>query len=396
MKEYKYIIIGGGMAGSSAVMGIRKNDPRGSIALFSEEQSPPYNRPPLTKGLWDGKELKSIMRPMESYHVDLILGSKVTEILPGKNQVTTANGQEYTYQKLLLATGGSPNQLPNSPEGVIFFRTLEDFKKLKKLAESKDHFCVIGGGFIGSEITAALIKQGKKVTMIFPEEGISSLHFPNDLAEFLNDYYREKGVTVYDHNLVTSIVKQGDQFQVEYRQTDSEENDSKIFDGVVVGIGTHPNISLAKDAGIEIDRGILVNENLQTNFSEIFAAGDVCNFFNQVLGIRQRVEHEDNANTMGMRAGLNMSGLTEKYKHFPFFYSDLFDLGYEAIGELNKEYDIYSDWIEPYKKGTVYFLHDGKIRGLIFWNLWGNVDKGRQIIQEGKTYQIANLKNMFT
>ncbi len=119
-----------------------------------------------------GKILRASCVRWKSYHVDLILDTKVTEILPGIKQIKTANGQKYTYQKLLLATGGFTEfNSPDSPEGVIFFRTLADFKKLKKLAESKDHFCVIGGGFIGSEITAALIKQGKKVTMIFPEEG---------------------------------------------------------------------------------------------------------------------------------------------------------------------------------------------------------------------------------
>jgi NADPH-dependent 2,4-dienoyl-CoA reductase/sulfur reductase-like enzyme len=190
-------------------------------------------------------------------------------------------------------------------------------------------------------------------------------------------------------------VSQDDRYQVKYHNIDGGEEKSNDFDGVVIGIGIKPNIDLAKTAGIEIDNGILVNKYLQTNFPDIFAAGDVSNFFNMGLRMRQRVEHEDNANSMGMRAGLNMSGSMEKYTHFPFFYSDLFDLGYEAIGELNKNYQIYSDWIDPFTKGTIYYLEDGKIRGLIFWNFWGKVDKGRQIIEEGKTYKISDLTNLF-
>jgi hypothetical protein len=99
---------------------------------------------------------------------------------------------------------------------------------------------------------------------------------------------------------------------------------------------------------------------------------------------------------MGTRAGLNMAGNMEEYDHFPFFYSDLFDLGYEAIGELNKDFEIFEDWIEPYKKGTIFYLHDGKIRGLIFWNLWGKVDQGREIIKAGNTYKESDLPGMFT
>jgi hypothetical protein len=106
------------------------------------------------------------------------------------------------------------------------------------------------------------------------------------------------------------------------------------------------------------------------------------------------VEHEDNALSMGKLAGQNMTGLMKKYENLPFFYSDLFDLGYEAVGELNKAYQTHSDWIEKYKKGTIFYLDNGKIRGLVFWNLWGKVDQGRQIIREAKTYKKDELAKL--
>jgi len=396
MKEYKYIIIGGGMTGSSAVMGIRKNDPDGTIAVISIEPYKPYNRPPLTKGLWDGKDIEGIMRPIEKYDVDLFLETRVEKIEPDEKWVQTDHDKRLKYGKLLIATGGDPLQLPGAPEGVISYRTRADYEKLNELAKTKQTFCVIGGGFIGSEITAALTKNDKDVTMIFPEIGISGLLFPDDLSNFLNDYYREQGVNILNGCLVDSISKSENIYKVEFHNIDTDKAGVNEFDVVVVGIGLKPNLDLAKDAGLEVDDGIVVNELLQTSNPNIYAAGDVANFKNFGLGKRMRVEHEDNANTMGLIAGKNLTGESEKYDHMPFFYSDLFDLGYEAVGEMNKDFPIVSDWIEPYKKGTIFYLDDNKIVGLIFWNLWDRVDQGRKLIREGKDYQFEDLKGLFT
>ena len=396
MEKFKYIIIGGGMTGSAAVMGIRKNDQDGSIAMFTKEPYGPYNRPPLTKGLWDGKKLEDIMRPIEKYDIDLYLETAIGSINPGQKEVITNNGEKYQYEKLLIATGGDPITLPDLPEGVISYRTRQDYEELKALSETKDSFCVVGGGFIGSEIAAALTNNGKDVTMIFPEVGISGLRFPDDLAEFLNGYYQEKGVTVLNGYLVKSITKKGAGYLVSYQAKNSEQVQEKEFDAVIIGIGIKPNLHLTEDAGLAVKDGIVVNQYLQTSDPDIYAAGDVAYFTNVGLDKRMRVEHEDNANTMGMVTGRNMSGDQEKYDHMPFFYSDLFDLGYEAVGEMNKDYQIYSDWIEPYKKGTIYYLKDDKIRGLIFWNLWGKVDQGREIIGKGEKVQISDLQGRFS
>jgi 3-phenylpropionate/trans-cinnamate dioxygenase ferredoxin reductase component len=395
MKSYKYIIVGGGMTGSAAVMGIRKNDPDGSIAMFSKEPFGPYNRPPLTKGLWDGKDIESIMRPMDQYQVDIFLETPIETIAPDQKQIRTNAGETFQYEKLLLATGGDPIQIPDSPEGVIAYRTRSDFHLVEKLVNEKDRFGIIGGGFIGSELAAALVKQEKQVTMIFPEAGICGELFPEDLSDFLVHYYQEKCVEVLNENLVDTINKDGEQYTVQYHNIKDHQVTEEAFDMVIVGIGIKPNTVLAEAAGIEVDNGIIVSDTLQTNFPDIFAAGDVANFKHIPLGIRLRVEHEDNANTMGMLAGQNMSGELQKYDHFPFFYSDLFDLGYEAVGDIGKDLEIFEAWIEPFKKGTIFYLDDDKIRGVIFWNLWGKVDEGRELIQSGKSFTKADLKGMF-
>ena len=383
------------MTGSAAVEQIRKNDSEGSIAMFSKEDYGPYDRPPLTKGLWNGKKIKDIVRPVDQYHVDLFLDTSIVKISPQENWIQDQNDEKYSYQRLLIATGGHPISIPDTPESVIVYRTRADYQSLRKRIEQEKKICIVGGGFVGSELAAALNKVGKQVTMIFPEIGISGLTFPNDLAKFLNDYYREKGIKVLSGHLVQGIRKIGDKFQVEYKGTEDGALAEAEFDDVVVGIGIKPNVSLAKDAGLQVDDGIVVNEYLQTKYPDIFAAGDVANFINLSLNKRVRVEHENNALKMGKTAGQNMSGLMEKYDYFPFFYSDLFDLGYEAIGEVNKNLEIYSHWIEPYKKGVIFYLNQGKIRGLVFWNLWGKVDEGRKVISEGKVYQKSELDDLF-
>jgi len=396
MEKYNYIIVGGGMTGSSAVMGIREIDSNGTIAMFSRDQFGPYNRPPLTKGLWKKGKVDDIMRPMEKYNVDLFLKDQVTAIHPDQKWVETRNGEQYTYDKLLLATGGHPNHLKDMPEDVIYFRTLSDFEKLQKLVESKQDFCVIGAGFIGSEIAAALNQQGKSVTMIFPEIGIAGRVFPDDLSTFMNKYYNEKGVNVLAGKLVKSVEKQGYKFMVHYTDTNTGDESSSAFEGVVIGVGIKPNTTLAEGAGLAVDNGIVVNKVLQTDDPYIYAAGDVANFYNAALHERTRVEHEDNANTMGMLAGKNMAGEALSYDHFPFFYSDLFDMGYEALGDLHKDAEIVEDWIEPNKKGAIIYLEDHKVRGVIFWNLWGKVDLGREIITKGNTYLNDSIKGVFT
>lgn len=396
MKTYKYIIIGGGMTGSAAVKGIRENDSEGTIAMFTKEAYEPYDRPPLTKGLWDKKDIDSIKRPLDQFHVDVFLETTVERILPDAKQILSAQGEEFSFEKLLLATGGDPIHLPDSPKGVIYYRTRSDYHHLQNLTEQKDHFCIIGGGFIGSELAAALTKNNKQVTMIFPEHGISGLMFPAELADFLVGYYEDHGVNVLRGKLVDSINKQGELYRVQFHDIEDEQVSEVTVDSVIAGIGIRPNTSLAQEAGIPVDDGIIVNEFLQTNFPDVYAAGDAARFIHIPLGKRVRVEHEDNANTMGKWAGLNMSGEKQKYDHFPFFYSDLFDLGYEAIGEINADLETYADWIDPYKKGTVYYLKDNKIRGLIFWNLWDQVDKGCEVIKSGKSVTQSDLEGMFT
>jgi NADPH-dependent 2,4-dienoyl-CoA reductase/sulfur reductase-like enzyme len=160
----------------------------------------------------------------------------------------------------------------------------------------------------------------------------------------------------------------------------------------VAGLGILPNTELAQAAGLSVDDGIVVDDLLQASRPGVFAAGDVASFPNAALAMRMRVEHEDNANTMGRQAGRNMAGAGERYMHLPYFYSDLFDLGYEAVGELDARLEVVSDWKEPYREGVVYYLRDGRVRGVLLWNVWGQVDRARELIASPQAVRPDSLR----
>ncbi len=249
-----------------------------------------------------------------------------------------------------------------------------------------ERFAVIGGGFIGSEIAAALAMNGKRVVMLFPGSGIGAVAFPADLCEAVTHYYREKGVEVLAGSTVDGLEKNGNRFVVHI----SGRNGITV-DGVVAGIGISPNVELAKGATLKVSDGIVVDELLKTSAPNVYAAGDVARFFNPALNKQLRVEHEDSANTMGRAAGRNMAGASEPYTHLPFFYSDLFESGYEADGEIDARLETVSKWKELFREGIVYYLRAETVRGVLLWNVWEKVEKARALIIEGRTFTLAEL-----
>lgn len=386
MANYHYLIIGGGMTADSAVRGIRALDEDGTIGLISQEPAPPYNRPPLSKGLWQGKDEDDIWRGTEERGVELHLGRTAVHLDPETRTVTDDRGDSYQYEKLLLATGGSPRQLPFGEGQVIYFRTYQDFKRVQDLAKDKSEFVVIGGGFIGAELAAALAMQDCQVTMVFPEPAIGANRFPEELGEFLNDHYRSQGVTVLGGQSVVGVEASG-----ERKLVTTDDGREITADAVIAGLGILPNTALAEATGLEVDNGILVGPDLQSSHPDIYAAGDVAAFHNSALDLRLRMEHEDNANKMGEMAGRSMAGERVEYDYLPFFYSDLFEYGYEALGLFHNNMDVVEDWVKPNEQGVLYFLRDQRLYGVLLWNTWGKLDEARDLISAAGPYQPDDL-----
>ena len=387
MARYDYLIVGGGMTADAAVRGIRERDARGTIAVIGAEPDAPYNRPPLTKGLWKGEALDSIWRKAPEAGIELQLGRRVVTFDATRKQVTDDQGATHGYRCILLATGGEPRTLPGGPEGIVYFRTLADYRRTRALSDRGASVIVIGGGFIGSEIAAALRLPGREVPMVLRDRGIGSRVFPADLSASLVDYYREKGVTVHPGDSVNKVDRAGDRFVVTTARAGVLEADA-----VIAGLGIAPATALAEQAGLPVDDGIVVDEHLRAGRDDVYAAGDVARFDNPALGKRIRVEHEDNANTMGKVAGLNMAGAGQSYDHLPFFYSDLFDKGYEAVGDVDARLETVADWKEPFTEGVVYYLERGRVRGVLLWNTWNQVDAARALIAEPGPFRPEQLR----
>ncbi len=386
----KYLIVGGGMTGDAAAKAIRERDPEGEIVLVGEESHAPYTRPLLSKALWKGKDEDAIWRRTEEHNVDLKLGRKIVSLDLDAKQATDDSGETYDYDRVLLATGGTPREFPDAPDGVIYFRTLDDYHRLREAAGEGQHAVVIGGGFIGSELAAALASNGAKVTMLFPEDGIGARLFPAHLAAFLNDYYREQGVAVEPETMVESISRNG------HFTVTTKSGSAITADVVVAGLGIEPRTELALDAGIPVDNGIPVDDRGRVGGrDDVFAAGDVARFPATVLGTEVRVEHEDNAKSHGAAVGANMAGADEPYDHLPFFYSDLFDLGYEAVGEIDPRKATVEAWAEPNRKGVVAYVdNDGKPRGFLLWDVWGKIDDATALIKAGEPIDEAKLREL--
>ena len=259
----------------------------------------------------------------------------------------------------------------------MYFRRLADYRHLRDLAGGHASFVVLGGGFIGSELAAALNGAGSSVRLVFPEDGIGARLFPADMAESVNELYRGHGVEVMPGELVSGVERGGGGFKVTL-----ESGSVLEADGVVAGLGIVPNTELAESGGPSVDNGIVVDEYGRAgDTGDVYAAGDVARFPAAALGTDIRVEHEDQANSHGRAVGANMAGADEPYTHLPFFYSDLFELGYEAVGEVDSRKQAVAEWSEPFRKGVVAYLDEaGRPRGFLLVDTWGKVDAATELI----------------
>ena len=385
-KSYEYIIVGSGLAGASAVEGIRDLDKSGEILLIGAEKHLPYDRPHLSKKLWFGeKTVEQIFLHDQNYYdrsgVTVATRETVASLDPGQKSLITIEGKKFHYNKLLLATGGAPRTLSvpgGDLPGIFYFRTLDDYLRLREGSGPGKSAVVIGGGFIGSELAAALTINKVSVTMIFPEPWLVNRIFPEALGTAITAHFRGRGITVLTGEKPASFHAKGSRFV-----TRTEGGRELESDFVIAGIGLAPSLDLPRKAGLATGNGIIVNEYLRASLPDIFAAGDIAFFPYQALGTQTRVEHWDNAIKQGRQAGRNMTGRLEPYTYMPYFFSDLFEFGYEAVGDIDSRLETVADWQKENDTGVVYYLKDGRIRGAMMCNVWDKVEAARELIKRG-------------
>ncbi len=396
---YRYIIVGGGMAGGSAPEGIREIDRDGSILLVGKEPLLPYERPALSKQLWLGqKKLDEVLMHNVKYYgrekVDYLVEREIVDMDPENHYVMDNFGRTYGYEKLLIATGGYPRMLSipgGDLKGVCYFRYLEDYLSIRSKASPGKKAVVIGGGYIGAELAAVLNKNGVSVTMVFPEKYLMGWIFPENLGMAIQKDFINRGVTIHSGDFPDYLERKGDTFKIA-----TVSGYQIVADIVIAGIGILPSVELARMGGIVVDnaKGIFVNEFLETSDKDIYAAGDNAFFPYQVLGTKMRIEHLDNALAQGHLAGRNMAGAREPYTYMPYFFSDLFDFHFEAVGNVDSRLIVVEDWQPKNKKGIIWYYKEGKVVGAMMCNMPNKVEMVRKIIRYGKAISFNVLESI--
>jgi 3-phenylpropionate/trans-cinnamate dioxygenase ferredoxin reductase subunit len=337
MRDYTYVIVGGGAAAGTAAEAIRKRDPKGSVAVFTREWAPPYQRPPLSKEYLQGSAPLSdvLMFPPAWYAengVDLHVGVTVDRIVPAASRVETSAGA-LGYERLLLATGAEPRALtvPGAgTEGVYALRTYLDAEQLRGVRSSARNVVMIGSGFIGMEVAASLRGGGCEVTVVTIDDALYA-RFGPAVSGYAKSLFDRHGVKTIFGTGVVSI--EGDTRVSSVTLADGRTIEANA---VVAGIGALPDTKLAGDAGMHVDNGIVVDDRLCTSSAGIYAAGDAARF-PAIDGHLIRVEHFDHAYASGAAAGANMAGADEPYRYVPFFWSDVFELSFEFVGDPTGE-----------------------------------------------------------
>ncbi|GAA1934166.1 NAD(P)/FAD-dependent oxidoreductase [Nocardioides hwasunensis] len=393
-QSYDYVIVGGGVTAASAVKGIRSEDSSGTIGILGSEPVKPVYRPDLSKDLWldDDKSLEdsSLAGDLDGDDgVDLVTDTTVTEIDPGAHVVRLADGTSIGYGRLLLATGAEPRTLAVDPgPKVVYYRTAADYERLRAIAATGSHVVVVGGGYIGSEIASALVQNGVDVTLVLDLEDVQEQMFPRALAATLTKAFDDRGVTIV-HGSVEGGQEQDGGVRIRL-----EDGTDITADGAVIGVGVLPRTGLAEAAGLDVDNGIVVDAHLRTSVEDVYAAGDVAAYPDALLG-RRRVEHVDHAEKSGELAGRAMAGADATYDYTPMFWSDIFDYGYEAVGETRSDLDMVEDWKDgEIGTGVVYYLRSGHVRGVLLWNVWDSADQAREVIAETSDAPVADPETL--
>ncbi|HET6699404.1 MAG TPA: FAD-dependent oxidoreductase [Nocardioidaceae bacterium] len=390
------VIVGGGLTAAKAAESARESGYDGELVVFAAERHLPYERPPLSKGYLAGSDpLEDAFVHDEAWYrdhdVDLRMGTRVTGVDRQRRTVRAESGDEQPYERLLLATGAAPRSLPMADESgapVAYLRTIEDSDRLRAALADRSRLAVLGGGWIGLEVAAAARGAGCEVTVL------EALDLPllrvlgPEVADSFAQLHREHGVDLRVRARVSGIEKSGDGVRLELSGGDAVEADL-----LLVGIGASPVTSLAEQAGLPVDDGVLVDASLRTEDPHVLAAGDVARAWNPRLSQQIRVEHWDNAVEQGTAAGRALAGQEVSYDKLPYFFTDQYDLGMEYVGHTGDGYDevVVRGDLGGERVFTAFWVKSGTVVAGMHANDWDAIDPVRSLV--GTRPDLARLRD---
>ena len=380
----KVIIIGTGQAGIQAATSLRAEGFEGSILMFSDEQDIPYQKPTLSKEfLLDVlPEERIALKPGKFFSnkaIETVLGNAVTKIDTSAQTISTASGDDYEYDHLIIATGARNRILNLSGDAaseVTYLRTLEESKYIKSSFDNIKHLTIIGGGFIGLEIAAAAVKKEIAVDVIELQPKLMSRVLPPVISDVFEAKHKNSGVKIHFETSVTSIHKKNGRKIVALSDSKNIETDF-----IVAGIGVIPNDEIAKEAGIHCTNGIEVDEFNRTNIANVYAIGDCAFHYNPFMDNKVRLESVQNAMDQGMTVAANIMHKKEAYHKVPWFWTTQYDLKLQMAGN-NQNFTHYyvRGKIEDEKFSVFYFI-DEKLIGVDSINKGADHMAARKLLQ---------------
>ncbi len=373
MPGTRYVIIGNGIAGTTAAELLRRSDPDGCITLITDEPYPLYNRVALPRLLkLQVREERVLMRTVEAHKklgINLLLETKVTRVDTHERLVLTEQGQVIPFDRLLIASGGRPNRLkvPGADAyGVFNFQTLADTKAIMECVKGARRAVTVGGSFIGYELTEAFVARGLEVTWLIRESCFLGYHgyLDEDGGQIVDRIARRAGVEVIYEDEVAEIVPDGGRV----KKVITRKGKELEADIVGVGIGLTLNTEFVKDTPIETNRGILTDEYLETGVPGVYAAGDVAEFWDVVTEERHTLGTWPNAAAQGRVAARNMLGAKEVFVEVPDYTSGLFDSNIACSGVVPRDHPEVESlkWVD--RQNLNYrrlFFKDGRLVGAV-------------------------------
>jgi 3-phenylpropionate/trans-cinnamate dioxygenase ferredoxin reductase component len=383
-----FVIVGASLAGAKAAETLRAEGFDGRVVLIGEEIQRPYERPPLSKEYLRGdKPADKLYVHDEGFYADndieLLTGTRVASVDLQARDVTLADGGRMPYSRLLLSTGAAPRRLrlPGADlPGVRYLRQVGEADALRAAITAASRVVVIGAGWIGSEVAASARQLGAEVAIVAPAAVPLERVLGPEVGAVYRDLHAEHGVDLYLSTRIEAIV--GGVAARGVRTTDGSVIEGDL---VVVGVGASPRDELAREAGLTVANGIVVDEFLRTSAPDVFAAGDVAATWNTMYQQRIRMEHWANALNQGQSAARNMLGQDSAYAKLPYFYSDQYDFGMGYNGYAADWNRVVLRGDRPGREFLAFWLKDGRVLAGMNANVWDRGDDIKALVRGGAT-----------